>query len=81
MVRVGSKQFAKLPVERKIKLLVTRGYRQAAFKQKRNAEAFMAAWQKKGYTTTIIRSTGPTIEEPDKITRQSYYVIARRRGR
>ena len=75
-MRVGSKEFQALPIKKKIALLVKRGYKQAAFRSKTNAEAFAAAWRGKGYVVEGLRSTGPVVET-GKIVRKAYYVVAR----
>ena len=80
MIRVGSKEFQALPVKKMIALLVKRGYRQAAFQYRTNAEAFAAAWKKKGYTVEGLRSMGPVVET-GKFVRRAYYVIAKSKAR
>lgn len=73
-IRIGSAAYEKLPMARKIKLLVERGYKQVAFRSKSNAEMFGAAWKRKGYTPRGTRSSGPVIE--GGYQRNAYYVMA-----
>jgi hypothetical protein len=76
MTRVGSAEFQKLPMKRKVSLLVDRGYKQAAFAKKSNATQFARQWADKGYTGThCIRSKGPVMED-GRVTPKAYYVIA-----
>jgi len=77
MIKVGTEQFLKLPIERKISLLVNRGYKQAAFRVKANAEKFIKAWKKKGYDYRWVRSSGQVIE--GGYQRNAYYVIVGKR--
>lgn len=81
MIKVGTKAFNALPVERKIKILVARGYREAAFASKTNRNAFIRLWLNaqegtKSYTkwapSTFI-STGPTVEHP-AVRSRAYFV-------
>ena len=55
--------------------LVDKGYKQAAFMKKINADLFSTGWKLKGYKTVTIGSTGPTVEQPHKKS-HAYYVIA-----
>lgn len=59
---------------KKIKDLVNKGYRQAAFSRKRNAITFARAWQKKGHKVEAIRSSGSTLEGTYR--QKAYYVMA-----
>jgi len=73
-IRVSSARYNTLADKKKIELLVKRGYGQAAFKKRSNAEYFAKLWKKKGRKDIEgFRSTGPTVEEPGKASR-SYYV-------
>lgn len=80
MIRVGSKEFDKLSVERKIALLIRRGYKQAAFRIKANANKFAAGWKRKGYKARGLRSSGPVVEGGHRTDAgKAYYVIVSKR--
>jgi hypothetical protein len=57
--------------------LAKQGYTQAAFKYKRNADAFIAAWQKKGYKDCgWMFSSGPVVDvEGQPRVMDAYYCI------
>lgn len=81
MIRVGSSAFDSLPVGKKIQLLVARGYHQAAFRSKKNAMAFAAAWKKKGCgKVDAMSSNGPTVDGRRHVRyKNCWYVIAQTR--
>ena len=56
--------------------LFKRGFKQAAFSQKSNAAYFKHLWQQKGYNVETIKSSGPTVEHPNKRVTNAYYVVA-----
>lgn len=55
-IRVGDKNFDRLTIRGKIRLLVERGYKQAAFRLRGNAVLFAEAWAKRGYKARLVRS-------------------------
>lgn len=77
MIRVGSRDFDKLSTDRKISLLVSRGYKQAAFRSKSNAVKFAKKWKDKGYKVSLMRSSGPVTE--GGFQSGAYYVTAYKR--
>ena len=60
-----------------IQTLVNKGYKQAAFKYKRNAQAFIGAWTKKGYKDCgWMFSSGPVVDvEGQPYVQDAYYCI------
>ena len=61
-----------------VESLVKKGYKQAAFSYKWNAEKFRNLWHKKGYKTEMFRSSGPTVEFPKEHVTNAYYVVAKK---
>jgi uncharacterized protein YaaQ len=59
-------------INEKIKSLVNKGYKEAAFIKKENAKKFSSELRKQGYKTGTLRSTGPTVEGKYG---KAYYVI------
>ena len=55
-----------------------RGYKQAAFSYKWNADKFKKLWHEKGYKTETYRSSGPTVEFPKERVTNAYYVVAKK---
>jgi len=75
MVKVGSKEFNKMSIGSKIKILVDRGYKSSAFAYLANARSFARAWKKKGYKASLQRSWGPNVEGVSRKPRmEAYYV-------
>lgn len=62
----------------KIHSLFSKGYKQAAFTKKANAEFFAHLWEEAGYEVGFIKSSGPTMEDPKKSVLHAYYVIAKK---
>jgi len=63
-------------IEDEIQELINKGYTQAAFSKKSNADKFIKMWkeQKDVKDSRIVRTNGPTIEEPNKKV-NAYYVM------
>jgi len=76
-MKVGSKDFENASIDRKINLLVQRGYKQAAFKTYTNAVKFAKKWRAKGYKTSLMRSSGTVTE--GGYQRNAFYVTAYKR--
>ena len=62
-----------------IPTLVNKGYKEAAFKYKRNADKFMSAWRKKGYYCESLTSSGSVVDlEGQPYVRNAYYCICQK---
>jgi len=61
-----------------VKGLVKKGYTEAAFRYKSNANKFATEWKDKGYEVGELRSSGAVVEGGGK--HNAYYVIAEKKG-
>ena len=58
--------------------LVKKGYKEAHFRSKSNADEFARLWQEKGYRTERIRSGGPVVEGGSEPKAYGVMVAAKR---
>lgn len=56
--------------------ILRRGYKEAGFAQKKNAQIFSRKWKQRGYNTALIRSSGPVVE--GGFSKNAYYVVAQK---